>query len=149
MNNNNGTAAQVVASGADINTSDQVTLTHLTLPETMAQGGTQCSVPSAGLTIATLPGSPVRGEACEVHDANACTAGTAPTGGASTDCVVTWCGASWLPGGCVTSSAAGGVTAVNVTAPILGTGGTTPTISLAGYVTAAAAEGNMTNFGGL
>ncbi len=149
MKNNNGTAAQVVASGADINTSDQVTLTHLTLPETVSQGGTQCSVPGAGLTIATLPGSPVRGESCEVHDANACTAGTTPTGSASTDCVVTWCGASWLPGGCVTSAASGGVTAVNVTAPILGTGGTTPTISLAGYVIAATAEGNMSSFGGL
>src|SRR5205085_2378780 len=40
MNNNNGGAVQVIGSGADINTSDQVTLTHLASPLPAAQGGT-------------------------------------------------------------------------------------------------------------
>jgi hypothetical protein len=39
MINNNGTAAQVVASGVDINTSDQVTATHLAAALPVAQGG--------------------------------------------------------------------------------------------------------------
>jgi hypothetical protein len=40
MNNNNGGAVQIVAAGADINTSDQVTATHLASPLPAAQGGT-------------------------------------------------------------------------------------------------------------
>jgi hypothetical protein len=40
MNANNAGAVQVVASGGDINTSDQVTATHLATPQTVAQGGT-------------------------------------------------------------------------------------------------------------
>lgn len=40
MINNNGTAAQLVASGADINTSDQVTVTHLSAALPVNQGGT-------------------------------------------------------------------------------------------------------------
>ena len=40
MKNGAGSAVNVVASGADINTSDQVTATHLTSPMPTAQGGT-------------------------------------------------------------------------------------------------------------
>ena len=43
MNNNNGGAVNVVASGVDINTSDQVTATHLSSALPVAQGGTGLS----------------------------------------------------------------------------------------------------------
>jgi hypothetical protein len=39
MNNNNGGAVQVVASGGDINISDQVTVTHLAAALPLSQGG--------------------------------------------------------------------------------------------------------------
>jgi hypothetical protein len=55
MINNNGTAAQVVASGADINTSDQVTVTHLASPLPTAQGGTAqnstATFPTSGVVV--------------------------------------------------------------------------------------------------
>lgn len=49
MINNNGTAAQVVASGADINTSDQVTVTHLAAALPVNQGGTGTQSTLTGL----------------------------------------------------------------------------------------------------
>jgi hypothetical protein len=45
--NNNGTAAQVVLSGVDVNTSDQVTATHLALSLPVNQGGTGIASASA------------------------------------------------------------------------------------------------------
>lgn len=55
MINNNGTAVQVVASGADINTSDQVTVTHLASPLSAAQGGTgqnsTATFPASGIVV--------------------------------------------------------------------------------------------------
>jgi hypothetical protein len=58
MNNNNGGAAQVVAAGADINTSDQVTSVHLTSPLSVGQGGTGTTTPGLlqGINI-TISGS--------------------------------------------------------------------------------------------
>jgi hypothetical protein len=60
MCNNNGTPAQVVASGADINTSDQVTATHLAAPLPTAQGGTaqnSTAVFPASGTVAVTSGT--------------------------------------------------------------------------------------------
>lgn len=55
MINNNGTTVQVVASGADINTSDQVTATHLASPLPTAQGGTgqnsTAAFPASGVVV--------------------------------------------------------------------------------------------------
>jgi len=56
MINNNGTAAQVVASGADINTSDQVTVTHLASALPVNQGGTGTT---STLTGVVRGGSPL------------------------------------------------------------------------------------------
>lgn len=58
MNNNNGGAVQVVGSGVDINTSDQVTATHLTSPLPLAQGGSGTATPSlvAGTNV-TITGT--------------------------------------------------------------------------------------------
>jgi hypothetical protein len=50
VNDNNGTSAQLVNSGADINTSDQVTVTHLASPLPAAQGGTAVAN-TASLTL--------------------------------------------------------------------------------------------------
>jgi hypothetical protein len=49
MNNNNGGAVQVVASGVDINTSDQVTATHLASALPVNQGGTGTTSTLTGL----------------------------------------------------------------------------------------------------
>lgn len=49
MNNNNGGAVQVVASGGDINTSDQVTVTHLAAALPVNQGGTGTASTLTGL----------------------------------------------------------------------------------------------------
>lgn len=55
VSNNGGTAANLVISGADINTSDQVTVTHLASPLPTAQGGTgQNSLTGLTLPSATL-----------------------------------------------------------------------------------------------
>ena len=55
MNNNNGGAVQVVASGADINASDQVTVTHLAAALPGNQGGTgqNSAFTSGGVVCAT------------------------------------------------------------------------------------------------
>lgn len=49
MNNNNGGAVQVVGSGVDINTSDQVTATHLAAALPVNQGGTGTQSTLTGL----------------------------------------------------------------------------------------------------
>jgi len=49
MTNNGGTAVQVVGSGADINTSDQVTSTHLSAGLPRAQGGLNSASPGTGI----------------------------------------------------------------------------------------------------
>ncbi|MGH7878390.1 MAG: hypothetical protein ACREQD_02720, partial [Candidatus Binataceae bacterium] len=100
----------------------------MALPVTVANGGTQCGLPSA---FSGMPASPTNGEICSVTDATACTAGTAvTTGGGSTKCQVTYNGTSWMPGGGVTSAATGGVTSVTGAGPITSSGGTTPAIGV-------------------
>ena len=98
----------VAHTGVDINTSHQVTATHLTNPLPVNQGGTQCSA----TTYSTLPVTPPQGTTCPISDSNSgCTAGTPVTAGSGvTACTVTYLGTSWLPAGGATSAAAGGLT---------------------------------------
>ena len=74
MKNGAGSAVNVVASGADINTSDQVTATHLTSPMPTAQGGT------AQNSTATFPtsGTVAVGGTC-TNQAVTATSGTGVT----------------------------------------------------------------------
>jgi hypothetical protein len=100
------TLTGVASSGANSNITS---ITGLTTPLTVAQGGTQCGAP---VIYANLPGSPTNGEICNVTDATACTAGTAvSTGGGSTKCQVTFNGSAWMPAG--GASASGGSGAVS------------------------------------
>lgn len=55
MCNNGGGAVQVVASGVDINTSDQVTVTHLAAALPVAQGGTGVGNSTTAATVITQP----------------------------------------------------------------------------------------------
>lgn len=48
MANNNGASVQIVGSGVDINTSDQVTVTHLASALPVAQGGTALTAGTSG-----------------------------------------------------------------------------------------------------
>lgn len=73
MSNNNGTAVQVVASGADINTSDQVTATHLAAALPVNQGGTGTTSTLAGLvrgSASTMTAAELSGD-CGTSGTNA------------------------------------------------------------------------------
>lgn len=89
-------AAQLTAV-ADINSSFQVTATHLTNALPYNQGGTACKT----TTFGTLPGSPTVGTTCFITDsASGCLPGTAVTAGSgATACRVDWNGANWMPAG--------------------------------------------------
>lgn len=98
------------------------------LPIPLTSGGTQCA---GTVHFASLPGSPVKGTTCSVDNATTCTAGTPiAAGGGSTYCQVVWDGSAWQPAGGASSAATGGVTAVNASAPITSSGGTTPTVGI-------------------
>jgi len=101
--------ANAIGAAASGNNSDLTSITGLTTPLAISEGGTQCGAP---VTVATLPGSPVQGETCQVTNASSCTAGTAPTdaGSGGTKCALTWCGTSWLPANCAVTAAVAGLT---------------------------------------
>jgi hypothetical protein len=80
MQNNNGTAAQVVASGVDINTLDQVTATHLASALPVNQGGTGTTSTLTGLmrgNSSAMTAAELSGD-CTTSGSNAvtCAAGT-------------------------------------------------------------------------
>jgi hypothetical protein len=94
MNNNNGGAVQVVASGADINTSDQVTVTHLASALPTAQGGTgnaSLTFPSGTATVTqTIASGTAALGTSSISTASCATVVTVTaTGVASTD-AITW-----------------------------------------------------------
>lgn len=60
VSNNGGAAVQLVVSGADINTSDQVTVTHLASPLPVAQGGT-------GVASVSGSGNPCYTTSCSLN----------------------------------------------------------------------------------
>jgi hypothetical protein len=60
---NNGSTAQLVNAGVDINTSDQVTVTHLSSALPVNQGGTGLTTSIANVTI-TLPTSAIAATTC-------------------------------------------------------------------------------------
>lgn len=107
--------------------SDILSLTGLTTPLDVSEGGTGCA---GGLAFASFPGSPAQGTICLDTTSSTCTAGTNCDGAGSTSCQCEFIGAAWVPAGGATSAAAGGVTAVNATAPITSSGGATPTVAL-------------------
>jgi len=82
MINNNGTAAQVVASGVDINTSDQVTATHLAAPLPGAQGGLGANLSTAASgTYPKANGSGVyAASTLAASGTGTCPAGSGPVG---------------------------------------------------------------------
>lgn len=83
MINNNGTATQVVASGVDINTSDQVTATHLASALPVNQGGTGNTGGTITYTIAN--GTSALGTGAISSGACATVVTTSATGTATTD----------------------------------------------------------------
>lgn len=91
--NNNGTAAQLVISGVDINTSDQVTVTHLAAALPVAQGGTGQTSGTVTFTVAS--GTSALGTAAIASATCATVVTTTATGTASTDAI------SWNPNGSI------------------------------------------------
>lgn len=71
---NNGSAVQVVHSGVDVNTSDQVTATHLAVPLPGAQGGTgqnsTATYPLTGVIPYTINSIDLVGQTAAVATAN-------------------------------------------------------------------------------
>jgi hypothetical protein len=141
------TAANNIGAAALGANSDITSLSGLTTPLSIVQGGTNCKA----TTFGTLPVAPAQGTTCSISNAAACTAGTAVAGTGSTPCTVSYFGTSWMPAGGATSGAGAGFTTAGT--GLSGSGSTvnlsTPVSIANGGTNSTTASGAITNLGGL